>query len=182
MALAAPNINKKPKEKFHSDDVRIEQKPDIVVIPRDDGHVVREPEVIEPGDASILDNKDYLDELAFMEQEVVIRLEKSTEKNSATVFPVWVNGKGCELKGQDGKWYEVTYIPVDLEVTTKRKYLEVIIRAKIDTVETDVVENPGTDPDNRVKRFTSAVHSFSIIHDPDPRGIAWVRELRRRAH
>jgi hypothetical protein len=35
-------------------------------------------------------------------------------------------------------------------------------------------------PDNRVKRFTSPVSSFSIIDDRNPKGAAWVQELRRR--
>jgi hypothetical protein len=35
-------------------------------------------------------------------------------------------------------------------------------------------------PNNVALRFTSPVHSFSIIEDANPRGPAWVQELRRR--
>lgn len=184
--LAAPKINKRQKEVLHSDDVKVEQRPDVVIVKKNHDprepleKLEREPEVVEAGE-NVLEDKAYTDELAFMEQEVIIRLEPSTEKNSPTVFPIWVNGKGCELKGADGRWYEVAWVPVGMDLTTKRKYLEVVVRAKIDTIETEIVERPTEDPENKIKRFTSPLHSFSIIHDPDPRGPAWIRELRRRA-
>lgn len=178
------------KNKLHSDDISIEQKPALVIKtpgqearPRSDGDVEiddpreREPEVVR-ADPSIID-ADYQAELSFMEEPVTIRLEPSTEKNAANVFPCWCNGRGGELM-VDGRWITVTYLPVGMEITTKRKYLEVIVRAKIDTIQTDVIENPGQDPENRIRRFTSPIHSFSIIEDRNPRGAAWLTELRRR--
>jgi hypothetical protein len=35
-------------------------------------------------------------------------------------------------------------------------------------------------PNNIVNRFTSPVHSYSIVEDRNPRGAAWVTELTRR--
>ena len=54
------------------------------------------------------------------------------------------------------------------------------IRAKVDTVMTKILEQDSERPNNVVQRFTSPVHSFSIIEDRNPRGAAWVSELRRR--
>jgi hypothetical protein len=56
----------------------------------------------------------------------------------------------------------------------------VIIRAKVDTIHTQVNEMNSERPQNVIQRFTSPVHSFSIISDANPKGTAWVQELRRR--
>jgi hypothetical protein len=159
-----------PRQALHSDDIKIEQKPDIA------GDAMgRRPEIVR---ADTLD-KDYADALAFAEEPVTIRLEPSTDKNAASFFPIWNNGKGCEVLIDDA-WREMAYIPVGQVVTIKRKYLEIIVRAKIDTVATEVRELESETPNNVIKRFTSAVHSFSIIEDRNPRGAAWLTEIRRR--
>lgn len=121
----------------------------------------------------------YLDELVFMEEPVQIRLEPSAEKNAAGAYPVWTNGKPAEVF-QNGRWDEIGYLPVGRVLTVRRKVLEVIIRAKIDTLSTHILEMDSERPNNVVQRFTSPVHSFSIIEDTNPRGPAWVAELRRR--
>ena len=159
------------RQPLHSDDIKIEQKSDISDEPAEyKGDIVK---------AEKLPSKAYLEELAFNEEPITIRLEPTAEKNAPTSFPVWVNGKGCEFF-LNGRWYENAYIPVGRVITTKRKYVEVIIRAKIDTLQTEVKEPESETPHNIVKRFTSAVHSFSIIEDKNPKGVAWLTELRRR--
>lgn len=153
------------------DDVKIEQKADIVGdVSEHDAEIVT---------VNRLPEQDYLDELDFNEEPVTIRLESTSDVNAPSAFPVWVNGKGCEVF-QNGRWYEIAYIPVGKVVITKRKYVEVIIRAKIDTLHTEVSEPESENPSNRIKRFTSAVHSFSILEDKNPKGVAWLSELRRR--
>lgn len=125
------------------------------------------------------DDADYLADLAMMEEPVTIRLEPSADKNAMTSFPVWVNGRGAQVF-QNGRWIEIIYLPVGVPLIVKRSVLEVIIRAKTDTVHTKVVNMDAERPQNVVERFTSPVHSFSILEDNNPRGAAWVAELRRR--
>ena len=156
---------------LHSDDIKIEQKPDI-----SDDPAMRTGDIVV---AHQLPSKDYADELAFNEEPVTIRLNPSSDKNASSHYPVWVNGKGCEIF-QNGRWMECAYLPVSRNVTIKRKYLEVIIRAKIDSLHTEVSEPESETPRNNVQRFTSPVHSFDIIEDKNPRGSAWIMELRRR--
>lgn len=159
-----------PKE-LHSDMLpKTEQMPPVSDPSTYDGDVVlteRRPD------------QDYLDELAFMEEPVTVRLEPSSDKNAAGAFPIWVNGKPAEVY-QNGRWDEIGYLPVGRTLTVKRKVLEVIIRAKVDTVHTQIQEMDSERPNNVVQRFTSPVHSFSILEDRNPRGPAWVSELRRR--
>ncbi len=158
-------------QELHTYDIKIRQNADLVGELQD-----RTPDII-IGEKVV--DKDYFDELAFNEEPVTIRIEPSPEKNAAAHFPVWVNGKACEVL-MNGQWVEVGYLPVSTVLTVKRKYVEVIMRAKIDTIQTDVIEVDGRDPRNVVKRFTSAVHSFSIIRDDNPLSAAWLTELRSR--
>ena len=122
--------------------------------------------------------QDYLDELAFMQEPVTIRIEPSADRNAARTYPVWVNGKRAEVLW-NGRWMEVGYLPVGEMLTVRRSTVEVILRAKVTSIQT---EFNATDerPVNRIVPTTTPVHSFSIIEDPNPKGPAWASELRRR--
>jgi hypothetical protein len=158
------------RQALHSDDIAIEQKAPIVDTSKYEGDIVTGEKI---------GNAEYADELAFMEEPVTIRLEPSTDKHAAMAFPIWVNGKPAEVF-QNNRWDEIGYLPVNRVLIVKRKVLEVIIRAKIDTIHTKVQEMDSDQPNNVVQRFTSPLHSFSIIEDKNPRGPAWVTEMRRR--
>ena len=160
------------RQELHSETLpKIEQQPDIKDTTAYDGDIILT-------DKERM-NADYLAELAFMEEPVTIRLEPSSDKNAAMVFPIWVNGKRAEVY-QRGRWEEIGYLPVGVPLVIKRKVLEVIVRAKVDTVQTRIIDENGDRPNNVISRFTSPVHSFSIIEDRNPRGAAWVSEIRRR--
>lgn len=159
-------------KEVQSTDTKIQQKPDVNLETLDRG----------TGDVVLVDEPlttDYADALAFMEEPVTIRLAPSTDKNAATVFPVWVNGKPAEVF-QNGRWQEIGYLPVGQNLVVKRKVLEVILRAKIDRVETVVGDATQEKPANKAVRFTSPVHSVSILEDKNPLGSPWASELMRR--
>ena len=159
------------RQELHSEALpKVEQKPPIVDPSTYAGDIVVGEKI---------GNADYLDELAFMEEAVTIRLEPSSDKNAAGAFPIWVNGKPAEVH-QNGRWDEIGYLPVGRVLVVKRKVLEVIIRAKVDAIQTKIIDDNGERPNNIINRFTSPVHSFSIIEDKNPRGAAWVSEIRRR--
>ena len=158
------------RQELHSDTLKIDQHRPIVDTAAYDGDIVLTERV---------ESRDYADALAFMAEPVTIRLEPSSDKNAATAFPVWVNGKPAEVF-QNNRWDEIGYLPVGRVLTVRRSVLEVIIRAKTDTVHTEIRNMDAERPENAVQRFTSPVHSFSIIEDRNPRGAAWVTELRRR--
>lgn len=158
---------------LNTGDVRIEQKPPAD--PEDyDGDVV----LVDPA----LATKEYAEALAFMEQPVRILLQPSATPNAPQTFPIWVNGKGAEVLSRGGKWFEMKHLPVGMPLTVKRKYLEIILRTKIDTVQHNAPHpsEPDIDQKNQVKRFTSPVHMCSILEDADPRGGAWASEIMRR--
>lgn len=159
-------------KELHNSDVKVEQKPAVNLDTLDRG----------TGDVVLVDEPlttDYADALSFMEEPVTIRLAPSTDKNAATVFPVWVNGKPAEVF-QNKRWQEIGYLPVGQNLIVKRKVLEVILRAKIDRVETVVGDATQEKPANKAVRFTSPVHSVSILEDKNPLGSPWASELMRR--
>lgn len=163
-----------PAEKLN--DIQIDQAPII-------GADTNEREsVIVKADKSV--TKDYLDMLSFMEEPVTIRLEPSAEKNAPAWFPASVNGEGAEVLQPNGTWVHMRegYLPVGRRITTKRKYLEVLLRAKIDTI--NVEGTSGYDVDrgsaNTIRRMTTPVHGISIIEDKNPRAQGWYEEMRRR--
>lgn len=156
----------------HTDDMPIDQRPmPANAAERGEGDVIE----VDPH----LANADYLAALAFMEEPVTIRLEPSSDPNAISRFVVWVNGKGAEVF-QNGRWNEIAWLPIGEVITIKRKYLEVIVRAKIDTIRTPDMEALTDRPDNRARRHTSSVNTFSVIRDESPRGAAWLTEMMRR--
>ena len=121
----------------------------------------------------------YIADLAMLEEPVMIRVEPSSERNAPTSYPVWCNGRGAEVWLRD-RWVEIIYLPVGVTLTVKRKYLGILIAAKVDTVSTKMTDMEGERPNNTVTRQTSAVANFSIIQDNNPNGAAWAAEQRRR--
>lgn len=158
------------RAEIHTDNMPIEQKSSLA----GDG-AEREPEIVRAEQPL---KSEYADALAFNEEPVTIRIEPSTEKNAAKHHYLAVNGKGCEVL-INGQWFEMLYIPVGQVLTIKRKYLEVLARAKSDQVTTKHDDIGAEYIDNRVDRVTSAVCAFSVLKDTD-RGAAWLSEIRRR--
>jgi hypothetical protein len=75
---------------------------------------------------------------------------------------------------------EIGYLPVGRPLIIKRKYLEVIMRTKLDALTTVHDDATVERPHNEIRRATSAVHSFSILEDKNPKGSAWAQEMIRR--
>lgn len=168
-AVNAPIRRARPET--HTDDVAILQKPlienreDLV-----DEVVLASPEVLQ---------KDYADALAFAEEPVHIRIERSSEKFAQQSVDVWVNGKGAEVL-MNGRWIETKVLPVGVPVTTKRKYVEVLARSKEDSVSTRVVKAEDSER-NLVERYTRSKVPFSVLRDNNPKGVEWLNNLVRFA-
>lgn len=164
MSVDATNAPvRRPAPELHTGDIRITQKPVIETREDTEGEIVVAPESLE---------NDYQAQLAFMEEPVTIRIERSAEKFPPRVIDCWVNGKGAEVL-INNKWVETRAIPVGMPVTTKRKYVEVVARAKVENVNTHVEKRPDSEV-NEIHRNASARAPFSVIHDANPKGAAWL--------
>lgn len=160
------------KKEMHTSDVKVGQREPrrIDVITEDNEPMVALADGIGSSEEA------YLKELAFMEEPVTIRINISQEKNPARVVPCWVNGKGAELF-TNGKWMQNGWLPVGIPVITRRKYVEVLARAKQEGVSTRVVEMDGGMKENYADRNANMRHSFSVISDTNPRGPDWLSTI-----
>lgn len=121
---------------------------------------------------------DYTLALKMAEEPVTIMIEPSQEENAPIVVDCWVNGKGAEvLDPLSGKWMELGCLPIGGAITTKRKYVEVLARAKITNIRTAHDDMNVADPQNRVIRNTSRKSVFSVIHDANPKSREWLTRL-----
>jgi hypothetical protein len=154
-------------------DVKIDQKVDIV------DEKDRADEIVEASLTEI-GKKEYLERLAMGEEPVTIFIEPSAEENAPHSYYCSVNGRGAECLGPDGLWHPVDWVPVGVLLIMKRKYVEVLVRAKKDKITTDYGKVGEENPHNRIVRLTSSVANVQIMKDDNPRGPAYFAELRRR--
>lgn len=155
---------------LHTGDMAVGQHAPIVLA--DDKPLERE-QIILPLEKQMAGK--YLADLAFAEEPVTIRIERSSEKFAPHSVDCWVNGVGAEIL-MKGRWIQTGYLPVGHVVTTKRKYVEVLARSKHDSVQTEVKKHEESE-ENVIDRHTSQKTPFSVIRDENPRGAEWLTRL-----
>lgn len=164
-----------------SRDIPVQQQraPINLDLPREQEEV----EAIETVNADMLQEKEYLAELAFNEEPITIIIQKGPEKMAPRIVDCWVNGRGAE-HFRNGKWHVCGWLPVNVPVITRRKYVEVLARAKADSVETEVVKHidgggsSNGREDNLAHRYTQTKFPFSVLNDPSgTKGMAWLTKI-----
>jgi hypothetical protein len=121
---------------------------------------------IEVSKASMDDawTRQHTADLAFNEDMLMIAIHEASEKNADQIFEVMVNGRSQLF--QRGREYSVA-----------RKFVETLARAKPVTYRNEeYVAMDGTRsvrwPTHRGLRY-----SFSVLHDPHPRGADWLKSI-----
>ncbi len=159
------------KKELHTSDVKLGQREarriDVI---EDDEPIVSLADGIGSSEA------EYIAALAFMEEPMTIRINVSAEKNPARVVPCWVNGKGAEVFHRE-KWLQNGWLPVGVPVITKRKYVEVLARAKQETVTVRIVDTEGGGKENYADRNPNMRYSFSVLQDANPKGADWLSTI-----
>lgn len=120
--------------------------------------------------------KEYAEALRFAEEPVTIYIHPSGDKNPPLVVDCWVNGRGAEVF-VNGEWHVFNCLPVGKQVTTRRKYVEVLARSKIETINTQHEDATVERPKNILQRSMSSRCTFQIIGDDNPKGREWIRRL-----
>lgn len=180
MTDAISQPTRRARREQHSSDFQTQNPADIVQDPNADFE--REPDIVVEADRDAL-NKEYLKALEFAEEPVTIVISPSSDKDAPIWQECWVNGKGAEIFA-NGKWMPnwpgtaPGYLPVGVELTTKRKYVEVMLRKRVDRVQTQH-ESPeqGVDPVNRITRQIVPQAMLSVVHDGNPKGSEWMRRI-----
>lgn len=133
--------------------------------------------IVEADESALVDG--YATAIGFAEEPVVIMVNPASERNAAQWVECWVNGKGAEVL-IEGRWTECPYMPVGVELTVKRKYVEVLLRSKQTTWQTNHVaadDAKSVHVDNKTIPTTMARNSVSILSDRNPMGREWLKRV-----
>lgn len=123
----------------------------------------------------------YLAELKFNEDGVTVIIPPGHGKDAPKYVYCAVQGVGAEVYNPKTKtWMRFPYLPVNTQMVVKRKYLEVLARSRIDTVETrEVTTTPRPNQDGfEMVRETQQAAPFYVRFDPaGERGADWYRRV-----
>lgn len=172
------------EKEVHSDLYPPEQPPvmkqKVGRLDEDDGWE-RPIDVLPEGTAD--DGMSVAEMLAFMEEPVVVYIQPNmTVQHPQPSVMCWVNGKGAEVYNYQTKtWTELGVLPVGRNVTTRRKYVEVLACSRIEQVTTKAYKGSDGEAYNELYRHQSAKNSLQIIHDWNrEQGPRWFEEIMRR--
>lgn len=115
--------------------------------------------------------------LAFGEEPMHIRIEDNSQADfPETHVQVLVQGENAEVF-QNGRWLKIGWLPIGVELITKRKYVEVLARSRIDSIRTVHDDATVERPRNTIRRATKAQYPLSIIQDNNPMGREWLSRI-----
>ena len=126
---------------------------------------------------NLTNDGDLVADLAFMEEPITLRISASSGNKGVPETHVFcaVQGRGAEVM-LNGKWCEMTWLPIGPPIITKRKYVEVLARANPESVTTQHEDGNVDHPRNRAQRTTSSAYPLSIIQDSS-RGAEWMSRV-----
>lgn len=107
--------------------------------------------------------KDHADNLAFMEELVQVRVHETTEKNAEKVVDVYCNGIPQRF---------IRGVPI----VVKRKYVEVLARAKPFTVTTPEIVDATGSRTTKIETSSALRYPFDM-QDRNPDGQRWLQSI-----
>lgn len=121
-----------------------------------------EPQIVEPVDGPV--SKDFLDALKFMDEELTIIVQDTEDKNATPLVETWCNGRSqFFIRGQ--------------AQTVKRRYVEVLARSKGTRYRQEHYKDANGNDAIRNIPVTSLRYPFTVIHDPNPNGPEWLKQV-----
>ena len=125
-------------------------------------------------------NKSHADELKFQNEPVMIYIHPQPTEHPDQCVPCFVNGHPGEI-WDDGikRWLAIGFFPIERNIITRRKYVEVIGRARVENVTNEVTYKPDRHSLNNVRRRQGARWPFSIRMDWNKglRAQSWYRTM-----
>lgn len=121
-------------------------------------------------DIEIVDRPLSMDKLEterFMAEKITVMVHESNDDSEDDMVPTWVNGRiQMFLRGQAQE--------------VRRCFVEALARAKRTTYKQNLDERQGTAQFNTLHPRTALHYPFSVLHDPNPKGAAWIKNLLAR--
>lgn len=154
--------------KIDTREIKVGQDKDLILPTSGSiGKQVQELREIEIVDKPLESN--FADGLTFMEEPVDIVVSEDTNPNAENPVQVSVNGVNqFFIRGQ--------------VQTVKRKFVEVLARAKRTAITTPEVNDGNGARTMRITQQSSLRYPFQVMHDPNPRGMSWLRGILAEAN
>jgi hypothetical protein len=109
----------------------------------------------------------WLDEMAFMNEEVIVLVHESTDKNSNPFPEVWVNGRVQRfVRGNEQR--------------VRRCFVERLARAKLTTFGNVKTKNVDGEDTYVYPSHTGSAYPFAVIGDSE-KGKAWLKKVLAEA-
>jgi hypothetical protein len=126
-----------------------------------DARIVKES-VIEKVDGPNLGNRAELEN--FMNEPVEVLVYAPMGRGEENVVLTSVNGRN-------------QFIIRNVKQTIKRKYVEVLARARKNTVTADGYKDPNGEARNTVSISGGLQYPFQVLNDSNPKGPEWLRQI-----
>lgn len=110
--------------------------------------------------------KDKAEAEAFMNEPLVIRVHTTNDKNAPPSVFVGLNGEGG-------------WIPRGVKVRLRRKFVERLAQSQSASFSTQQKADPHADEGMEIKRTSGQEYPFEVLHDPNPKGRAWLARITR---
>lgn len=108
--------------------------------------------------------KDLAEELAFLEEFVIVNIHPTSEQGTENPVMLSVNGRPVYVwRGHD--------------TVIRRKYLEQLMRAQPVQIQTEQARAPNGEVRNLIHRNRALKYPFNLVRDDNPRGRPWVRKI-----
>lgn len=136
----------------------------VVFIPLEEDPSLQRPDI------QIVDGPNamaWAEEMAFMEEKVIVNVHTTPDPNAENPVPVFVNGRS-------------QYLFRGVPTIVRRCFVERLARAKLTGYRQDLSE---VEPNkyNRLYMETGLLYPFSVVRDDNPKGSAWLTKVLQEA-
>lgn len=136
-------------------------QPEVVTMSAEGAAILERDELVVVSDLKWGDKAAVL---AFMEEPVTVEVATSSDKFAEPIVEVWNDGRAQRF-------------PRGLPITVKRKFVEVLARAKPDGFGNQEFQDAEGNMNFRYPKRTSLKYPFRVVRDDNPRGAKWLTDL-----
>lgn len=145
------------QKKIDTQDMQVGQAADIIL---KDGTLATGGASIDVIDTNAL-NKNWMDDIAFMEEEMEIIVMETSDENAEN--PVTVGNQGIFKQFYRGQ-----------PTVAKRKFVDCLI-VKTGRVTTPKIKNNAGEDAFAIRQQSAHKYPFSVLQDRNPKGAEWLR-------
>jgi hypothetical protein len=129
-------------------------------------HLIGSIEPIDEREFNISDPEGRAAYEMFMSEGVVVSVHQTTDENAPPVVGVGCNG-------------DVRWLPREIPVRIPRRFVEILAKSQERKITTKSNPDPSADEGMKTTTRQAQSYPFSVLHDPHPKGRAWLERITR---